>query len=128
MRLIVQPLAGGFELCARLGLIFVSAPLQGFGGGKIIHAVLGGSPGARAGTEPRDIIMALNGKPWDAVRSLTFSDRRPSEIVAETFVARYFTFAKVAVRVPPEPYRPLDDIAREAAGVIAARPAPDTSP
>jgi hypothetical protein len=129
MRLIVQPIAGGFELCARLGLIFVSAQQLGFFAvGKIIHAVLDGSPSGRAGIEPRDIIMSVDGKPWDGVRSLTFSDRRPSEITAETFVARYFTFTKIAMRVPPEPYRPLDDIAREAGSVIAARPTPDRTP
>jgi hypothetical protein len=130
VRLILQPIAGGFELCARLGLVFVpsSTRLQGFDGGKIVHAVLDGSPSARAGIEPRDIIMSVDGKPWDSVRHLTFSDRRPSEITARTFVARYFTFAKIAVRVPPEPYRPLDDIAGEAATAVAARPAPDRTP
>jgi membrane-associated protease RseP (regulator of RpoE activity) len=127
VRLIVQPITGGFELCARLGLIFVpsSMRLQGFDGCKIVHAVLDGSPGARAGIESRDIIVSVDGKPWHAIRGLTFSDRRPSEITAETFVARYFTFAKVAVRVLPERYRPLDDITTEAAGVIEARPVPD---
>jgi membrane-associated protease RseP (regulator of RpoE activity) len=110
----VQPIAGGFDLCARLGLIFVpgilagktlgqSAPVQGFDGGKIIHAVLRDSPSARAGIEPRDIIISVDGKPWDSVRYLTFSDRCASEITAATFVARYFTFAKIVVRVPPEP-------------------------
>jgi hypothetical protein len=29
------------------------------------------------------------------------------------------------VRVPPEPYRPVDDVTAEAAAVIAARPTPD---
>jgi hypothetical protein len=130
MRLIVQPIAGGFELCARLGLIFVpsSMRLQGFDGGKIVHAVLDGSPRARAGIESRDIIVSVDGKPWDAIRGLTFSDRRSSEITAETFVARYFTITKIVMRVPPEPYRPLDDIAREAVSVIAARPTPDRAP
>jgi len=131
MRLILQPTAGGFELCARLGLILVPPQLRGlagFGGGKIVHAVLDDSPSARAGIEPRDIVMSIDGRPWDAVRCLTFSDRRPSEITAETFVARYFTVAKVLMRVPPEPYRPLDDITTEAADIIAARPAPDTTP
>jgi membrane-associated protease RseP (regulator of RpoE activity) len=130
MRLIMQPMAGGFELCARLGLVFVppSRRLHGFDGSKIVHAVLDDSPGARAGIEHRDIIVSVDGRPWDAVRDIVFSDRRPSEITAQTFVARYFAFAKVAVRVPPEPYRQLDDIAAEAAAVIAARPAPDTAP
>jgi membrane-associated protease RseP (regulator of RpoE activity) len=130
VRLIVQPIAGGFELCARLGLVFVppSMRVACFDGGKIVHAVLDGSPGARAGIEHRDIIVSVDGQPWDSVRHIAFSDRRQSEIIARTFVARYFAFAKIAVRVPSEPYRQLDDIAREAAGVIAARPAPDTAP
>jgi len=72
--------------------------------------------------------MSVDGRPWDSIRHLTFSDRRPSEINAETFVASYFAFAKVALRVPPEPFRPLDDIATEAAYIIAARPVPDTAP
>jgi membrane-associated protease RseP (regulator of RpoE activity) len=142
MRLIVQPIAGGFELCARLGLVLAPSknltgqtfaggptPLEGFfGGGRIVHAVLDGSPGARAGIEPRDIILTVDGTPWDSVRRLTFSDRRPSEITFKTFVARYFAFAKIAVRVPPEPYRLLDDIAVEAEAIIAARPTPDRTP
>jgi membrane-associated protease RseP (regulator of RpoE activity) len=129
MRLIVQPVAGGFELCARLGLVLVPPQLRcPLEGARIVHAVLDRSPGARASIEARDIIVSVDGQPWDSVRRLTFSDRRPSEITAQTFVARYFTFAKVAVRVPPEPYRPLDDIATEAARVIAAKPTPDTAP
>jgi S1-C subfamily serine protease len=80
VRLIVQPIAGGFELCARLGLVFLasSTRLQGFDGGKIVHAVLDGSPGARAGIEPRDIIVSVDGRPWDSVRHIVFSDRRAS--------------------------------------------------
>jgi membrane-associated protease RseP (regulator of RpoE activity) len=130
VRLIVQPIVGGFELCARLGLVFVapSVRLVSSDSDKIVHAVLDGSPGARAGIEPRDIIVSVDGQPWASVRDMVFSDRRPSEITARTFVARYFTFAKIAVRVPPEPYRPLDNIAREAAAVIAARPVPDRTP
>jgi membrane-associated protease RseP (regulator of RpoE activity) len=131
MRLVVQPVAGGFELCARLGLVLVPPQLRGltgFDGGKIVHAVLDRSPGARAGIEARDIIVSVDGQPWDSVRRLTFSDRRPSEITAQTFVARYFAFAKILVRMPPEPYRPLDDIAAEAARVIAAKPTPETAP
>jgi membrane-associated protease RseP (regulator of RpoE activity) len=128
VRLIVQPITAGFELCARLGLVFVPPLMGPPGGGKIVHAVLDGSPGARAGIEHRDIIVSVDGQPWEAVRHMVFSDRRPSEIAAQTFVARYFAFAKVAVRVSPEPYRLLDDIATEAAAVVAARPAPDTAP
>jgi membrane-associated protease RseP (regulator of RpoE activity) len=125
MRLIVLPLAGRFELCARLGLVFVP---PGFDGGKIVHAVLAGSPSTLAGIEPRDIIVSVDGQPWHSVRHLTFSDRRPSDITTKTFVARYFTFAKIVVRVLPQPFRPLDEIAKEAAHVVAARQAPDTTP
>jgi membrane-associated protease RseP (regulator of RpoE activity) len=129
MRLIVQPVAGGFELCARLGLVLVPSQLRClFEGARIVHAVLDRSPGARAGIEPRDIIVSIDGTPWDSVQRLTFSDRRPSEITAQTFVARYFAVAKILVRVPPEPYRPLDDIGAEAASVVAARPTPDSTP
>jgi membrane-associated protease RseP (regulator of RpoE activity) len=120
MRLIVQPLAGRFELCARLGLVFVGWA----GGGKIIHAVLEDSPSARAGLEPRDIVIAVNETQLDAVRFLTFSDRRPSELNLKVFVARYFTIACVMLRVPPEPYRPIEAIVAEATRVIAARPTP----
>lgn len=130
MRLIVQPIAGGFELCARLGLVFVppSMQLAFFDGCKVVHAVLDGSPGARAGIEHRDVIVSVDGQPWNSVRHMRFSDRQPSEITVKTFVARYFTIAMIAVRVPPEPYQPLDDIAREAADIIAARPVPDRTP
>jgi len=130
MRLIVQSIAGGFELCARLGLLLV--PGEKFGsagrGGKIVHAVLNDSPCARAGIEARDIIFAIDGKSWDSVRHMSFSDRRPTEITAQTFVARYFTLAKITVRVPPEPDRPIGDITAEGAAVVTARPKPDTTP
>ena len=130
MRLIVQPIAGDFLLCARLGLVFVppSMHFAFFDGCKVVHAVLDGSPAARAGIEHRDVIVSVDGQPWEAVRHMVFNDRRPSEITAKTFVARYFTVANIAVRVPPEPYRPLDDIAREAADITAARPVPDRTP
>jgi hypothetical protein len=125
MRLIVQPMAGGFELCARLGLVLVPGRSVG---GKVVHAVLDGSPSARARIEPRDIIHAVHGAPWDRIRHLTFSDRRPTEITLKTFVACYFAITSITVRVPPEPYRPLDDIVAEAEAIIAARPTPDTTP
>jgi hypothetical protein len=130
MRLIVQPFAGRFELCARLGLLLIPAErLNSAGrGGKIVHAALDGSPGARAGIETRDIIFLIDGMPWDSVRQLTFSDRRPTEITAETFVARYFTLAKITVRVPPEPYRHIEEITAEAANIITARPTLDKTP
>jgi hypothetical protein len=125
MRLIVQPFGSGFELCARLGLVFVAGERLD---GRIVHAVLGRSPSAQAGIEARDIIFAVGKTPWETVRRLTFSDRRPSEITLRVFVARYFAVTGVTVRVPPQPYQPLDDIAAEAAAIIAARPMPDTRP
>jgi hypothetical protein len=124
VRLIVQPVFGGFELCARLGLLLV----PGRDEGKIVHAVLEDSPSARAGIEPRDIIVSLDRTPWEALRHLTFSDRHPSDVVAEIFVARYFTLGKITVRVSPEPYRRLEDIDAQTAKIIAVRPAPDTTP
>jgi len=39
-------------------------------------------------------------------------------------VARYFTIANVTVRVPPEHYRPIEDIAAEAMHVVAMQPMP----
>jgi hypothetical protein len=39
-------------------------------------------------------------------------------------VARYFTIANVTVRVPPEHYRPIEDIAAEAMHVVATQPMP----
>jgi hypothetical protein len=128
VRLIVQPMAGGFELCARLGLVFTPSRPRGFINGKVVHAALGGSPSARAGIERRDIVASINGQPWDCVRLLVFSDRSPSEIAARIFFARYFRFAKITVLVPPEPYKPLDDIAAEARSAIVARPTVDMSP
>ncbi len=130
MRLIVQPIAGDFHLCARLGLIFVppSARFALFDGCKVVHAVLDDSPSARAGIEHRDVIMSVDGQRLEAILHMVFSDRRPTEITVQTFVARYFTVANIAVRVPPEPYRSLDDIAREAADIVAARPEPDRTP
>jgi hypothetical protein len=130
MRLIVQPFAGRFELCARLGLLLIPAePLNSAGrGGKIVHAALDGSPGARAGIETRDIIFSIEGKPWDSIHHLVFSRRRPTEISAEVFVAKYFTLAKITVRVPPEPYRPIEQITAEAANIMAARPTLDKTP
>jgi predicted metalloprotease with PDZ domain len=125
VKLIVQPIARDFELCARLGLVLVGG--EKFGG-RVVHAVLDGSPCARAGIVARDIVLAIDKTRWEAVRLLTFSDRRPSEIALQTFVARYFARQSITVRVPPEPYRPLQEIAQEAANVIAARPTPDTAP
>jgi membrane-associated protease RseP (regulator of RpoE activity) len=127
MRLIVQPVTGGFELCARLGLVLVPAHVFGLNS-KAVHAVLDDSPSARAGIVSRDIIIAVDNAPWNSVRRLTFSDRRPSEITLKTFVARYFSFTNIMVRVPPEPYQLLDEIATEAANIIAARPTPDRTP
>jgi hypothetical protein len=126
MRLIVQPFAGGFELCARLGLLLIPGEKLGSAelGGRIVHAVLVDSPSARAGIEARDIVFAVDKARWDSIRHLTFSDRRPSELNLSVFVARYFTIANITVRVPPEPYRPIEDIVAEATRVIAAQPMP----
>jgi hypothetical protein len=147
MRLIVQPIAGDFELCARLGLVLApatnltrvvrfgmggqfeaTAPLHGLEDGKLVHAVLDGSPSARAGIQSRDIIFAINGKSWPKVRFLTFSDHHPSEITAITFVGWQFAVMEVSIRVPPHPYLPLTDIQKEAADIVAARPTLDPTP
>jgi hypothetical protein len=138
MRVIVQPLAGPFEVCPRLGLVLAPAREIAFETasgqflpmrlcereGKAIHAVLENSPSARAGLTPRDVILALNDSPWEAVRFLTFSDRRPSEIALKTFVGSCCKFATVAVRVPPEPYLPFEEILAEATAIVAAQPMP----
>jgi len=103
-------------------------PLDGLEDGKLVHAVLDGSPSARAGIQSRDIIFAINGKPWRNVRLLTFGDNRPSEITAITFVGYQFAVQEVSVRVPPHPYRPLVEIQNEAADVVATRPTIDATP
>src|SRR5258708_6915745 len=126
MRLIVQPLAGGFELCARLGLLLIPGEKLGSAGlgGRIVHAVLVDSPSARAGIEARDIVFSVDKARWDSIRHLTFSERRPSELNLSVFVARYFTIANIIVRVSPEHYRPIEDIAAEAMHVVATQPMP----
>jgi len=126
MRLIVQPFAGGFELCARLGLLLIPGEKLGSAGrgSKIVHAVLVDSPSARAGVEARDIVFSVDKAHWDSVRHLTFSDRRPSELNLSVFVARYFTIANITVHVTPEPYRPIEDIVAEAMQVLATQPMP----
>jgi membrane-associated protease RseP (regulator of RpoE activity) len=93
-------------------------------GGKIVHAVLADSPGARAGLAPRDIVIAINETPWNSIRHLVFSDRRSSELTLKVFVARYFAVANITVRVPPEHYRPIEEIVAGATSVIAAQPSP----
>jgi hypothetical protein len=147
MRLIVQPMAGGFELCARLGLVLAEAanltqeirfgivgqfvamvPLRGFEDGKVVNAVLEGSPSARGGIHSRDIILAINDTSWREVRLLTFSDHRPSKIIAKTFVADQFAVMDVVIRVPPHHYRPLAEIQKEVADIVAARPTLDAIP
>jgi hypothetical protein len=147
VRLILQPIAGGFELCARLGLVLApttnltrvirfgmasqfeaTAPFDGLEDGKLVHAVLDGSPSARAGVQSRDIIFAINGKPWRDVRLLTFSDHHPSQIIAIIFVGYQFAVTEMTIRVPPHPYRPFLDIQKEAADIVAARPALDAAP
>jgi hypothetical protein len=118
VRIIHQPLAGGLELCSRLGLILMPTPeLEG-----LIHTVLADSPSARAGLKPRDIILAVDKTPWRSVRHLTFSDRRSSELKLRVFVVRYFTIAAITVRVSPEPYRPIEEIIAEATDAVAKQP------
>jgi hypothetical protein len=126
MRLIVQPFAGGFELCPRLGLLLICGEKLGSAGlgGRIVHGVLVDSPSARAGIEARDIVFSVDKARWDSIRHLTFSDRRPSELNLSVFVARYFTIANITVRVPPVHYRPIEDIAAEARQVVATQPMP----
>jgi hypothetical protein len=85
--------------------------------------VLGGSPSARSGIEPSDIVFDINKAHWDTIRYLTFSDRRPSELSLKVFVARYFTIADIAVRVPPEPYRPIEEIVAEAVRAVVGQSA-----
>jgi hypothetical protein len=131
LRLILQPMGKCFELCARLGLLVVTSEVRGIPalkGSVTVHAVLENSPCARVGIAQRDIIGTINGRPWDQVRYLNFSDRRASEVILEIFVARYFKATKITVRVPPQPYRPLDEIADEAATVISVKPTPDMTP
>jgi hypothetical protein len=147
VRLILQPIAGDFELCARLGLVLApatnltrvirfgiahqfesTAPLRGLEGGKVVHAVLDSSPSARAGIQSRDIIFGINGAPWPKIRLLTFSDHHPSEIIVTTFVGWQFAAMDVSIRVPPHPYRPLADIQNEAAAIVAARSTLDATP
>jgi len=126
MRLIVQPIAGGFELCARLGLLLIPGEKLGSTGrgGKIVRAVLVDSPTARAGVAARDIIFSVDKTHWDSIRHLTFSDRRPSELNLSVFVARYFVIANITVRVLPKHYRPIEDIVAEAMQVVTTQPMP----
>jgi len=126
MRLIVQPFAGGFELCARLGLLFIPGEKLGSAGrgGKVVHAVLVDSPSARVGMEARDIVFSVDKAHWDSIRYLTCSDRRPSELNLSVFVARYFGIANITVRMPPQHYRPIEDIVAEAMQVVATQPMP----
>ena len=67
MRIIIQPVTDGFELCARLGLVF--APLKDLSG-KAIYAVLRGSPSAKAGLKARDIVFAADKTRLKAPRAL----------------------------------------------------------
>jgi hypothetical protein len=56
----------------------------------------------------------------DSVRHLTFSDRRPSELNLLVFIAGRLMLDDVRVRVPPEPYRPIEKIVAEAMRAAAA--------
>jgi hypothetical protein len=112
-------MAGQFE---------ATAPLRGLEDGKLVHAVLDGSPSARASIQPRDIVFAINGKRWRDVGALTFSDHHPSEITAITFVGWQFAVREVVIRISPQTYRPLAEIQQQAADVVAARPTLDPTP
>jgi len=147
VRIILQPMPGGFELCSRLGLVLAPAtnltriirfgvgfqfeatePFRCVEDGKFVHAVLDGSPCSRVGIQSRDVIFAINGTSWPKVRLLAFSDHHPSEITAKTLVSYQFAVMDVSIRVPPHPYRPLAEIQKEAADIIAARPTVDATP
>jgi hypothetical protein len=121
VRIIVQPLAGRAELCARLGLVLI--PVQGMGG-KVVHLALDESPAAKAYLRPRDVIFAVNGFRWQAVHQQTFSDCRSSRLLLSTFVARYFDLREIKLSVGPEPYRPIERIFSEALQAVAEQPVP----
>jgi hypothetical protein len=120
MRIIIQPLSPGLEVCARLGLVLL--PFTSVGG-KITHAVLAGSP-CRSKLRPKDIVIAVNGTPIDRIRFLNFSDRRSSALTMKIFEADLFAVRDIRFRIGPEHYRPLDDILEEARRVAAERPPP----
>jgi predicted metalloprotease with PDZ domain len=139
MRIIIQQIADGVELCARLGLLLAPEPKRlaprigpvGFPrklrlptsvpfDGQAIRAVLPGSPCERAGLVPSDVVVTINNVRLDSVRHLTFTDRRPSELNLLVFIAGRFTLEDVRVRVPPEPYRPIENIVAEAMRAAAA--------
>jgi hypothetical protein len=120
MRIIIQPLAPGLELCARLGLVLL--PFSNVGG-KIVHAMLAGSP-CRAKLRPKDIVIAINGTPVDRIRFLVFSDRRPSLLTMKIFEADLFAVRDIRFRLGPDHYRSLDDILQEARGLAEDRPPP----
>jgi hypothetical protein len=146
VRIVVQQLGDGIELCARLGLLLVSKsirPAPAFGrafgrlrvpllprptisealDGQIIHAVLPGSPCDRAGVSAGDIVVTINHVRMDSIRHLVFSDRRSCKLNLLVYVARRFALDDIKVCVCPEPYRPIEDIVAEAMLAFSASPA-----
>jgi hypothetical protein len=142
MRIVVQQLGDGIELCARLGLLLVSKPIRpapafhrfGFPlpprptiaealDGQIIHAVLPGSPCDRAGISAGDIVVTINHVRLDSIRHLVFSDRRSCKLNLLVYIARRFALDDIKVCVCPEPYRPIEDIVAEAMLAFPASPA-----
>jgi hypothetical protein len=126
MRIIVQQVADGIELCPRLGLLLASEPrrLSTPFDGRNIRAVLPGSPCARAGLVAGDLVVTINNVRLDSVRHLTFSDRRPSKIDLLVFIASRSVLDDVKVSVPPEPYRSIEVIVAEALLSVAALSSP----
>jgi predicted metalloprotease with PDZ domain len=126
MRIIIQPLSDGVELCPRLGLILGLEPrrLSNPFDGRTIRAVLPGSPSDQAGLVAGDLVVTINNVRLDSVRHLTFSDRRPSKLNLLVFIASRLMLDDVKVSVPPEPYRPIEDIVAEALLSAAALSAP----
>jgi hypothetical protein len=149
VRIVVQQLVDGIELCARLGLLLVSKPtraevhtytaaaaLDRFGipllphptlaealDGQIVHAVLPGSPCDRAGISAGDIVVTINGVRLDSIRHLVFSDCRSCKLNLLVYVARRIALDDIKLRVCPEPYRPIAEIVAEAMLALPASPA-----
>jgi hypothetical protein len=122
MRIIIQPLSPGLELCAHLGLVLL--PFANVGG-KIVHVVLARSP-CRSKLRPKDIIFAVNGTPIDRLRFLVFSDRRSSSLTLKIFEGDLFAVRDIRLRLGPDHYRPLDDLVQEARRVAQEQPPPGT--
>jgi predicted metalloprotease with PDZ domain len=126
LRLVVQQVADGIEVCPRLGLLLAPEPrrLSSPFDGRTILAVLAGSPCDCAGLVAGDVVVTINNVRLDSVRHLTFSDRRRSKLDLLVFIASRAVLDDVKVSVPPEPYRSIEDIVAEAMLFAAALSAP----